>query len=107
MSLTPLSRYQIAHVIAAPNASSEEPRQQNQVHNFHGRCPQLDGREVVHHKPVTELLDAEKVLKSVEFCAPAPSSVRAGRKIHLFRPGCVNHSRAKDSGLTPKGDATT
>src|ERR1700730_17490353 len=86
MSLTSLLRNPIARVIAAPTASSEEPRQQNQVHNFHGRCPQLDGREVVHHKPATELLDAEKVLKSVEFCAPAPSSMRAGCQIHLFAP---------------------
>jgi hypothetical protein len=78
MSLTPLSGYPIADVIAASNASSEERRQQNQIGNFHGRCPPLDGRWVVQHKPVTELLDAEKVLKGVEFCAPAPSSTTNG-----------------------------
>ena len=77
-----------------------ERRQQNQINNFHGRCPQLDGRWVVQHKPVTELLDAEKVLKAVEFCAPPRvprqmiisgnsrglALMHAGCQIHLSRP---------------------
>jgi hypothetical protein len=77
-----------------------ERRQQNQINNFHGRCPQLDGRWVVQHKPVTELLDAEKVLKAVEFCAPPRvprqmiisgnsrglALMHAGCQIYLSRP---------------------
>jgi hypothetical protein len=63
--MSSLFRNPIAQVVTAPSAGSEDRQQQNQSLNFHGRCPQLDGREVVNHKPVTELLDAEKILKAV------------------------------------------
>jgi hypothetical protein len=41
MSLMPLSRYPIAHVVAATNASSEDRKTKNQIYNFHGRCSQI------------------------------------------------------------------
>jgi hypothetical protein len=49
--------------------------------------PKLDGREFLRHKSV-ELLDAEKVLKTVEFCAPTPSSTTNAqfRKLAALAP---------------------